>query len=132
MRTPEDSDALWRDALDDGTNRAFAELSRGQMLAYARRLRRRRKVIGIGATLGVLSAMAYLVGREAAPAPAGEVENRLAGAPPKPDIAEVHFLTDDELLSRFPNRPVALIGSANHQKFVFLDSARSMRLARSQ
>jgi hypothetical protein len=36
----------------------------------------------------------------------------------------VRFISDDELLSLFPGRPVALIGAPGQQQFVFLDHNR--------
>lgn len=35
--------------------------------------------------------------------------------------ASVRFISDDELLSMFPGRSVALIGAPGRQQFVFLD-----------
>jgi hypothetical protein len=39
-------------------------------------------------------------------------------------VGEVKFITDDELLALFPDRPVALVGKPGRQQLVFLDVKR--------
>jgi hypothetical protein len=44
---------------------------------------------------------------------------------PPADAVKVKFITDEELLALFPDRPVALIGRPGHQQLVFLDKPAS-------
>ena len=50
--------------------------------------------------------------------------------PPQParssgeSAGRVRYLSDDELLALFPNRPVALVGRPGRQRLVFLDQVR--------
>ena len=44
---------------------------------------------------------------------------------PPADTVKVKFITDEELLALFPDRPVALIGRPGHQQLVFLDKSTS-------
>jgi hypothetical protein len=37
----------------------------------------------------------------------------------------VRYLTDEELLARFPDQPVALVGSGSSREFMVLANARS-------
>ena len=126
MKNP-DNGQLWRDALDEGVKDALLADSLAGMLAYARR-RRRRRMLGISAVAGALAVLLLLrltlrssnpqrpLTTERSPdTPAGNSQN--AG------LAQVHFLTDEELLSRFPGRPVALIGPPGDRRLVFLDNA---------
>jgi hypothetical protein len=49
----------------------------------------------------------------------------LTAFPPPADTVKVKFITDEELLALFPDRPVALIGRPGHQQLVFLDKPAS-------
>jgi hypothetical protein len=48
----------------------------------------------------------------------------MAAAPDQPRPSTVEFISDEELLSLFPNQPLALVGPEGRQQLVFLDQAR--------
>ena len=123
MRSPDDE--LWRNSLDEEIGDDLAAESLAGMLAYARRRRRRRKVLGVSAVAGALALLLCVALRSSNPP-----RHPLAVAQPSsnstsrsenPGHAQIHFLTDEELLSRFPDRPVALIGPPGERRLVFLD-----------
>jgi len=104
-----------------------------QMLAAAQRCQRRRRVrrLVAYAALPVALALACFVARFPGAA------LRLAANRPSPALvattdtalataevtggAVVRFISDDELLNLFPDRPVALVGAPGLQQLVFLD-----------
>ena len=141
MTNPEDE--LWNDVFDESHDLAFAAASRERMIAYTHRRLHRKKVIRLGMAGAAMCILLCLSVHLAAPArvsPLAAVSVRpeqnepanpavVQGAANDADVP-IHFLTDEELLSRFPNRPLALIGSQHHrQELVFLDDPRSIRAA---
>ncbi len=131
-----DRSPLLRDTLDDAATPAWSEAVLARTLAAAR-TQRRHRVMGRWAGVAALVLLAGWGLRWGMPREAAKEQTSGAGAtaqvlvisddnaaaflpaPPKP----VHFLTDEELLARFPDRSVALIGSGAKQQLVFLDEA---------
>jgi len=114
------TDPLLTDLVAESADPAFRKAMLTHTLAVSRRRRVHRQ---LGATalvaLGlVLAAILPLAFRTAEHQP-------IAAAPPPPDPEPkpaVRVLTDEELLSRFPDRAVALVGPPDRQRFVFLDT----------
>ena len=116
--------------------------SLNQMLESARRRQRQRQWRPVAVSAGVPAALALglFLTRPHAPAPklVANVSSPVQTAPAgvaQPESASVgkavvHFISDDELLSMFPGRPVALIGAPGHEHFVFLDQQRGPPLGR--
>ena len=103
----------------------FRRTSLEHALKSLRRQRRWRTVrAGAAASLTLLLVCLFLFHR-----PAKAPVRQIVFSPPRPSAvpapptrtAEVKFITDDELLALFPDRPVALIGKPGHQQLVFLD-----------
>ncbi len=126
-----DRDELWRDLLDDAADPAFAEWSRTQTLAGVRRLRRRRKRLRAGIACVVGCALCYLAAHFTEPSSSPAVARSTPAPVPsesvRTSLPPLRYLTDEELLSRFPNRPVALVGSPEHQQLIFLDDPGVLR-----
>jgi hypothetical protein len=120
-----DNDPLLRDLLQDGAEVAFREASLDAMLSAARRTRRRRKYLRLaGCTAVLLLSAAALWHRT-------NISPTLADAVPSSSSVEaiaarkpIRYIDDKELLSLFPNRPVALIGSAQGQQLILLDRGK--------
>lgn len=99
----------------------------GKTLEYAGRRKRRRALVR-GATLAAVVCGAWLIafppqrdgGR-------GEVAERPEVAAPGPRVVpgtRIQLVTDEELLTLFAGRPVALVGTGNQRQFVVLDTFR--------
>ncbi len=43
----------------------------------------------------------------------------------KPRGYDLEIITDEELFSLFPNRPLALVGKPGHQQLIFLDQPQT-------
>jgi hypothetical protein len=120
-----DYDPLLRDLLQDGADTAFRETSLNAMLSAARRTRRQRKTLhlaGCAALLLIGSAAIWQrsntpPARTADASPGSSVETDSARKP-------IRYIDDKELLSLFPNRPVALIGSDQGQRLILLDQGK--------
>jgi len=118
-------DPLLREILTGDESSDFRRTSLDHGLKSLRRQRRWRIVrAGTLASLTLLLAWGLLLHR-----PAKAPVRQIVSSPPRPSavpapptrVAEVKFITDDELLALFPDRPVALIGKPGHQQLVFLD-----------
>jgi hypothetical protein len=126
MKTPEHQE-LWRDALNDAAPDAFVEATLALTIASARRTRRTRHAIRI--TIGAVAAMvAILVGANLfrsthTMAPNDSVPAVMAQSS-EPKGIPVRYLTDEELLARFPDQPVALVGSGSSRDFLVLANAK--------
>ena len=120
-----DNDPLLRDLLQEGADVAFREASLKTMLSAARRTRRQRKYLRLAGCAAVLllGAAAFLPRpnimprRAAAVSYSSPVEAVSARKP-------IRYIDDKELLSLFPNRPVALIGSARGQQLIVFDQGK--------
>jgi hypothetical protein len=140
MKTPDHQD-LWRDALNDAAPNAFAEATLALTIARARRVRRTRHAIRIAASatvaLVVTCAAAIFLRSPDTMAPNNSVPSVTAKMTPsessqpvraqaaKPIGVSVRYLTDEELLDRFPDQPVALVGSGSSREFLVLTNAKS-------
>jgi hypothetical protein len=92
---------LIRDLLDENPHREATLLAGARILRHRRQWRAVRQT---GLALGLIVAAAALALRKESPAPA-----RVASvAPSTAPVSQVHEMNDEELLSLFPNTPVAL------------------------
>ncbi len=108
----------------------FCTASLENMLSVARQRRRRRKAARVVFwTVFPVFTLVVTFWRLAPPVaqqPGLMPNPPLHSTPPPSAIAQaetspIHYLSDEELLSLFPGRRVALIGQADAQKLVFLD-----------
>jgi hypothetical protein len=112
---------LWRDALNDVTPDAIVDSTLASTLAHARRVRRTRSAFRLAASATVLI-VAGALGIVLSHAPIKRTSTE--GASPALTQAEeskgvpVHYLTDEELLARFPGQPVGLVGSGSSSQFI--------------
>jgi peptidoglycan/LPS O-acetylase OafA/YrhL len=110
----------------------FREASLQHALAAVRRRRRRQWFARLGAlaVVPLLAALGILVSRSPKP-PLREMAasnaSPVAVTAAQPRTAPVKFISDDELLALFPDRPVALIGKPGQQQLVFLDQPAKRR-----
>ena len=123
MKTP-DHQELWRDALNDAAPDAYVEATLALTIVRARRARRTRHAIRITAAVVAVLVGAHLfrsthtmVPNDSAPA--------LTAQSSEPKGIPVRYLTDEELLARFPDQPVALVGSGSSREFLVLANATS-------
>jgi hypothetical protein len=120
-----DNDPLLRELLQDGADAAFREASLNVMLSAARRTRRQRKILRVAGCAAVLLLGAAAIWQRPNIPPARDnavsynssVEADSARKP-------IRYIDDKELLSLFPNRPVALIGSAQGQRLIVFDRGK--------
>ena len=114
------TDPLLTDLVAESADPAFRQAMLTHTLAVSRRRRVHRQ---LGATalvaLGLIfAAVLPVVFRTAEDQPTAAAHPR-----PEPEAKPaVRVLTDEELLSRFPDRAVALVGPPDRQRFVFLDT----------
>ena len=140
MKTP-DHQKLWRDAINDAAPDAFVEATLALTIAHARRVRRTRQTLRIAAS-AVVVLVATLAGafffrspdtmapNERAPSVITKMLPNENSRPVMAQTAEpigvsVRYLTDEELLDRFPDQPVALVGSGSSREFLVLANASS-------
>jgi hypothetical protein len=100
---------LFRDLLDDDLRREETLLAGARILRWRRRWRAARQ--GAALLTLVLGIAVFWLRREA-PRPAREI---VSNAPPKA-LPVAQALTDDELLSLFPNTPVGLASLPDGKK----------------
>jgi len=120
-----DHDPLLRDLLQDGADASFREASLNELLSAARRTRQQRKILRLVGCAAILLIGAAAIwqrsnippARTADASPSSPVETDPARKP-------IRYIDDKELLSLFPNRPVALIGSAQGQQLILLDRGK--------
>jgi hypothetical protein len=116
------NDSLLHDLLQDGAGAAFREASLNTMLSAARRTRRQRKTLRLAGCAAVLLLGATAIWQRpnipTAPTAIASHNSPVAADPARKPI---RYIDDKELLSLFPNRPVALIGSAQGQQLILLD-----------
>jgi RNA polymerase sigma factor (sigma-70 family) len=119
-----DKDKLLADILSDEDVAELRHASLSHGLRAMRRQRRRRVAWRAGVTVIAtgLIGLAMLWTQRSSP-----IERQMANAPPgevrswPESSGRVEFISDEELLALFPNRPVALIGKPGRQRLVFLD-----------
>jgi hypothetical protein len=123
----ERNDSLLRDLLETSDLVELRERSLERMLSESRsRIRRRRLAqVCVGVALPVLLIAGFLLSRAPQPPPISIASSAPAlpvvpaEEPPRP---KVEFITTEELLALFPDRPLALIGPpGDKQKLVFFD-----------
>jgi hypothetical protein len=124
---PSEHEKLLKAILPEEDSSHFQRASLEYGLTHLRRQRRR----GYLARAGALAAVACLATMELVkwhhPA-RRDGSNPQLSSTPRPAQAtssQVKFISDDELLALFPNRPVALIGKPGQQRLVFLDQTHS-------
>jgi hypothetical protein len=99
---------------------AFRQTSLRHGLALIKSRRRRRNMgrISAMALLTFLVVLGLWTNRQAIqPLPTASISVR----PTSASVSKVRLINDDDLLTLFPNRPLAMVGSAGHRKLVFLD-----------
>jgi hypothetical protein len=117
-----DNDPLLRDLLHDGTDANFREASLNAMLTAARRTRRQRKTLRLaGYTAVLLLASAAIWQRPTIPPTPTAVPSHSSPVAADPARKPIRYIDDNELLSLFPNRPVALVGSPQGQQLILFD-----------
>jgi hypothetical protein len=133
-----DRHPLLRDLLDDAATPDWAQATLARTLAAARTRRRRKTATRWTGMLVIILLAALAIRLEIPRTPetiqlpaqgrgarlALITDDNAALLPPAP-AKPVHFLTDEELLARFPDRSVALIGTGPRQQLVFLDAPAS-------
>ena len=131
-------DPLMNELLAGEEMRGFRAASLEQMLSLARRRRRQRHVarVLVWTVAPVLLAAGLVFQYWPSPSSAPDRKaqytpiQETAPSSPQPSMrmvktGGVRYLTDDELLTMFPGRRVALIGRPGEQKLVFLDQPRA-------
>jgi hypothetical protein len=104
----------------------FREASLQHALDAIRQQRRRQRFVRLCALAAVPIVVAFGIVFSRSPKPALR-ETAVSKAPPvavssaQTRTAPVKFISDDELLALFPDRPVALIGKPGQQQLVLLD-----------
>ena len=122
-----EKDDLLKDLLSGDELAEFrqASLERGLKALAARRTRRQilRACAGCSLLLALVAVLSpWLPGHSRRNSVASAPSD--AAAPAPSHTCEIKFISDDELMALFPNRPIALIGKPGHQQFVFLDTHR--------
>jgi hypothetical protein len=120
-----DHDPLLRDLLQDGADAAFREASLNAMLSAARRTRRQRKILRLAGCAAILLIGAAAIWQRSN-IPQAHTADASPSSPVETDSERkpIRYIDDKELLSLFPNRPVALIGSAQGQQLILLDRGK--------
>ena len=130
MKTPLEHEELLRDVLAEAEDTRALTLNQG--LVALRRARARRRVGQLTLAAASVWVLAILSGSliyrgptppttRSEPATAAvEPPKRIAGTP-------IRIISDEELLSLFQGRPVALLGEPGQQRLVLLDEPTSNR-----
>jgi hypothetical protein len=100
-----------------------------------RRRKLQRKALHVSTGLGVLLLTAGLAvwhqfrtqGLETIRVPQSSLAQSTQSEPPTVPGTSIRLLTDEELLSMFPGRAVALLGTGSQRQLVFLDEHRHRR-----
>jgi hypothetical protein len=124
MKEP-DNDPLLRDLLQDGADAAFREASLNVMLSAARRTRRQRRILRVAGCAAVLLLGAAAIWQRPNVLPVRDsAVSHNSSIEADPARKPIRYIDDKELLSLFPNRPVALIGSAQGQQLIVFDRGK--------
>ncbi len=103
----------------------FRQASLEHGLTRLRRQRRTRYAIRVGAAAIAFCFLSLVIFFKAQHPVRNDVSVAQSPPPLPASVASDHvtFISDDELLALFTNRPVALIGKPGQQRLVFLDQA---------
>jgi hypothetical protein len=119
------NDPLLRELLETDDLVRLRNQSLDCMLVAVRCRRRRRRIVPI--CLGLLSALvlaAHLL-TMVPDSPVATADSAHPGHSPaqfeEAPSGKVKFITTEELLALFPDRPIALVGPAGQQQLIFLD-----------
>ena len=114
-----DQDRLLENILaDDALDRRRAATLTAMLGAVRRRRQRRTLLTSAAGMLALAFGLAAVIQRRAA--------EPLAPAPaPRLHPSAVAVISDEQLLTLFAHRPVALIGRAGEQRLMFLDEPRA-------
>jgi hypothetical protein len=94
-----------------------ASLARGLRALHQRQSRRRQLQVA-----AVLVPLLVLLGHwPFRPAQRPAAFASVTTPPPRMEAEKVEYITKDQLLALFPDRPIALIGAPGHQQFILLD-----------
>ncbi|MGO8699715.1 MAG: hypothetical protein ACLQVY_18600 [Limisphaerales bacterium] len=110
---------LLQELLNDDELSALRQASLARGLRALHQRRRRRRQLQVAA---VLIPLLVLLGHwpfRQAPRPAALAS--VTTPSPRVETEKVQYITKDQLLALFPNRPIALIGPPGHQQFILLD-----------
>ncbi len=126
-----DQDRMLREILDGRELSDLRRVSLEQGLASIHRLRQRRlfaRACAIAAVPLLLLLASFPRKTSVTPYRPAIYASPNQSHSPSPDKAPgIKFITDEQLLALFPNRPVALIGRPGQQQLVFLDRAGTSR-----
>lgn len=129
-------DPLLHELLSGEEAAACRAASLEQMLAQARDRRRQRQTRRLAVLAAVPALLVLVLVLTRPPAPVSQQAGSTSLPPSSASAslahadssaaseASVRFISDDELLSLFPGRAIALIGPPGQQQFVFLDEKR--------
>lgn len=123
-------DQLLRELLPGNELSAFRQESLALGLAALQRKRQRRRVFrastAAALVLVVASGLLWQLTRPPA-APRRPVSEDFARVSLPSNAPAATLISDDELLTLFPNRSLALIGKPGHQRLLFLDEEKNAR-----
>lgn len=124
MKTPTEKENLLADILSEETSPDFRAASLERTLAVVRQRRSRQRAIRMAGAACIVCAFLALSFWKSPRTP--EQKNIASVQPSVPTVpgTNIRIINDDELLSMFPDRPVALIGPPEDRQFVFLDELR--------
>lgn len=129
-----EKEKLLNEILADESLAEFRRASLADGVAFLRRQRRRRFALRAGVLLLATSlcAWAMLLNRSIRRTPhhLANLRPPQRSQSPAGPAGGVRFISDDELLALFPDRPVALIGKPGKQRLVFLDQPHQEDLPR--
>lgn len=127
MNSP-DRESLLNDLVAEAAGDQFRADMLAHTLAQAKRRRATKRLARIGGGAAVVVMAIVFFWKSQAPSPPPAVQGARVAEHKPPVEAElkkadppVRLITDDELLARFPDRAVALVGPPDRRRFVFLD-----------
>jgi len=127
MKTEPDHDDLLQEIFSESASDDFRADALERTLVSARRQRRRRRTGRVCGAIAICAALLATVFWRTQEAPTDQLTANGAQSPtaqaevPTVPGTNIRLVSDDELLGMFPDRPVALVGPPEKQRFVFLD-----------
>jgi hypothetical protein len=124
MKRRSEHDELWSDLFSENTPAGFREMSLDRTLRSVRQHQRCRRICRL--TVIAASPCVLALGLVLWPGRGTTLSKTTSGGSAAQASAvvpgtHIRLITDDELFAMFPNRPMALLGSANDRQFVLLD-----------